>query len=97
MGKELAALYPVARHTFQEADDALGFSLSKMCFEGPAEVLKQTEYQQPALLAVSTAACAVLMNEIGEPDYVAGHSLGEYSAGQSGNQLLFLFSHFASL
>jgi len=80
MGKSLAENFPVAAQCFERADDALGFSLSEICFEGPAEILKQTEYQQPALLAVSTAACAVLRNEIGEPDYVAGHSLGEYSA-----------------
>jgi len=80
MGKSLAENFAAAAQCFERADDALGFGLSKMCFEGPAEVLKQTEYQQPALLAVSTAACAVLRSEIGEPDYVAGHSLGEYSA-----------------
>jgi [acyl-carrier-protein] S-malonyltransferase len=80
MGKSLAENFPAAARCFEQADDALGFGLSKMCFEGPAEVLMQTEFQQPALLAVSTAACAVLRNEIGEPDYVAGHSLGEYSA-----------------
>jgi [acyl-carrier-protein] S-malonyltransferase len=80
MGKSLAANFQAARECFEQADDALGFSLSKMCFEGPEEDLKRTEYQQPALLAVSTAACAVLRNEVGEPQYVAGHSLGEYSA-----------------
>jgi [acyl-carrier-protein] S-malonyltransferase len=80
MGKSLAENFPAAARCFEHADDALGFSLSKMCFEGPADVLKQTEYQQPALLAVSTAACTVLRHEIGGPDYVAGHSLGEYSA-----------------
>jgi [acyl-carrier-protein] S-malonyltransferase len=80
MGKSLAENFPAAARRFEEADDALGFSLSKICFEDPAEALKQTEFQQPALLAVSTAALAVLTNEIGQPDYVAGHSLGEYSA-----------------
>jgi [acyl-carrier-protein] S-malonyltransferase len=80
MGKSLAENFPAAAQSFQEADDALGFSLSKVCFEGPADQLKQTEFQQPALLAVSTAACRVLRSETGEPDYVAGHSLGEYSA-----------------
>jgi [acyl-carrier-protein] S-malonyltransferase len=89
MGKSLAENFPAAAQCFERADDALGFSLSKMCFEGPAEVLKQTEYQQPALLAVSTAACAVLRNEIGEPEYVAGHSLGEYSALVAAGSLEF--------
>ncbi|MDP9053697.1 MAG: ACP S-malonyltransferase, partial [Acidobacteriota bacterium] len=80
MGKSLAEAFPAARECFESADDALGFSLSKMCFEGPEEDLKRTEFQQPALLAVSVAAFTVLKQELGEPDYVAGHSLGEYSA-----------------
>ena len=80
MGKSLADNFPAAAECFQKADDALGFPLSKLCFEGPAETLKQTEYQQPALLAVSIAAFTVLADQIGQPDYVAGHSLGEYSA-----------------
>jgi [acyl-carrier-protein] S-malonyltransferase len=80
MGKSLAEQFPAAARCFAEADDALGFSLSKICFEGPDEVLRQTEFQQPALLAVSTAAFRVLRDEIGEPQYVAGHSLGESSA-----------------
>jgi [acyl-carrier-protein] S-malonyltransferase len=80
MGKSLAGRFPVAAECFHKADDALGFRLSKICFEGPAELLKETEYQQPALLAVSVAAFTVLSKEIGEPQYVAGHSLGEYSA-----------------
>ena len=80
MGKSLAESFQAARECFQQADDALGFSLSKMCFEGPEEDLKRTEFQQPALLAVSIAAATVLRNEVGEPQYVAGHSLGEYSA-----------------
>jgi [acyl-carrier-protein] S-malonyltransferase len=80
MGKSLAENFPAARECFENADDALGFALSKMCFEGPEEDLKKTEFQQPALLAVSVAACAVLKEHIGEPQYVAGHSLGEYSA-----------------
>src|SRR3954454_11077939 len=81
MGKELASLYPVARHTFQEADDALGFSISQLCFEGPDDQLKLTENTQPAILAVSSAVHAVL-EERGATrrDVVAGHSLGEYSA-----------------
>ena len=80
MGKSLAENFPAARQCFERADEALGFALSKMCFEGPEEDLKRTEFQQPALLAVSTAACAVLKEIAGEPQYVAGHSLGEYSA-----------------
>jgi [acyl-carrier-protein] S-malonyltransferase len=80
MGKSLADQFPAARAVFREADEALGFSLSQLCFEGPDEALRLTENTQPALLAVSTAACAVL-RELGiHPDYVAGHSLGEYSA-----------------
>jgi [acyl-carrier-protein] S-malonyltransferase len=80
MGKSLAENFAAARECFEQADNALGFSLSTMCFEGPEDDLKRTEYQQPALLAVSIAAFTVLKNEIGEPQYVAGHSLGEYSA-----------------
>jgi [acyl-carrier-protein] S-malonyltransferase len=80
MGKSLADNFETARKCFQQADDALGFSLSKLCFEGPEEDLKRTENTQPALLAVSVASWRVLRVEAGEPDYVAGHSLGEYSA-----------------
>jgi [acyl-carrier-protein] S-malonyltransferase len=80
MGRSLAENFPAARERFDQADDALGFSLSRLCFEGPDEELKLTENTQPAMLAVSIAAWSVLRNEAGEPDYVAGHSLGEYSA-----------------
>ncbi len=80
MGKSLADNFEVARQSFEEADDALGFSLSTLCFEGPEDALKLTENTQPALVAVSVAAWRVLRKEVGEPDYVAGHSLGEYSA-----------------
>ena len=80
MGKDLASLYPVARHTFQEADDALGFSLSQLCFEGPPEKLRQTEITQPAVLTVSVAGARVLQEKGVVPQFVAGHSLGEYSA-----------------
>jgi [acyl-carrier-protein] S-malonyltransferase len=80
MGQSLAESFPAARERFDEADAALGFSLSRLCFEGPEEDLKLTENTQPALLAVSIAAWTVLRAEVGEPDYVAGHSLGEYSA-----------------
>jgi [acyl-carrier-protein] S-malonyltransferase len=80
MGQSLAQEFPAARRRFEEADDALGFSLSKLCFEGPDEDLKLTHNQQPALLAVAIAAWTVLAEETGAPDYVAGHSLGEYPA-----------------
>lgn len=80
MGKELSALYPVARHTFQEADDALGFAISKLCFEGPEDQLKMTEITQPAILTASVAVFRVLQEKGIAPRYVAGHSLGEYSA-----------------
>lgn len=80
MGKALAEEFPSARRVFQEADEALGFSLSRLCFEGPADQLKLTENTQPALVAVSVAALAVLQEQGWQPDYVAGHSLGEYSA-----------------
>jgi len=84
MGRELYDRYPVAKATFDEADDALGFSLSKLIFEGPEEVLKQTEHTQPAILTVSVAAYHVLMQELlplgVKPAFAAGHSLGEYSA-----------------
>ncbi|MDQ2900106.1 MAG: ACP S-malonyltransferase [Acidobacteriota bacterium] len=80
MGKSLATSFPVAREIFERADDAVGFSLSKLCFEGPEPDLKLTENTQPALLTVSTAAAAVLKQEGIVPNYVAGHSLGEYSA-----------------
>jgi [acyl-carrier-protein] S-malonyltransferase len=89
MGKELAALYPVARQTFQEADDALGFSLSQLCFEGPADQLKMTEITQPAILTMSTAVSRVLKEKGIVPQYVAGHSLGEYSAHVAAGTLDF--------
>jgi [acyl-carrier-protein] S-malonyltransferase len=80
MGKELAEKYPAARAVFEEADQALGFSISKMCFEGTEEELKLTANTQPAILTVSVAAYRVLAEKGIAPDYVAGHSLGEYSA-----------------
>ncbi len=80
MGKSLADAFPVARQVFEQADEALGFALSKLCFEGPEEDLKLTENTQPALVAVSVAAFRVLQQNGRTPDYVAGHSLGEYSA-----------------
>jgi [acyl-carrier-protein] S-malonyltransferase len=80
MGKEAADNYEQAQHVFQTADDALGFSLSTMCFEGPDEDLKLTENTQPAILTTSVALYEVLSGAGVKPDYVAGHSLGEYSA-----------------
>ncbi|MCE5309181.1 MAG: ACP S-malonyltransferase [Acidobacteriales bacterium] len=80
MGKSLADAFPVARQVFEEADEALGFALSKLCFEGPEANLKLTENTQPALVTVSVAAFRVLEQNGRTPDYVAGHSLGEYSA-----------------
>jgi [acyl-carrier-protein] S-malonyltransferase len=80
MGKALADTFPVARQTFQEADDALGYKLSQLCFEGPEEQLRLTEITQPAILTVSVAALRVLEDKLPKPAYVAGHSLGEYSA-----------------
>jgi len=80
MGKLLADQYPEARRVFDDADRTLGFSLSKLCFEGPEEELKKTENQQPALLTVSIAAHRVLTAQGLKPSLVAGHSLGEYSA-----------------
>src|SRR5438270_2235542 len=89
MGKELAALYPVARHTFQEADEALGFAISKLCFEGPDEQLKLTENTQPAILTMSTAVARVLQEKGIVPQFAAGHSLGEYSAHVAAGTLTF--------
>jgi len=80
MGKELAENYAVARAVFEEADQALGFSISRMCFEGSEEDLKQTANTQPAILTCSVAACRVAEEKGLRPDFVAGHSLGEYSA-----------------
>ncbi len=89
MGKTLAESYPAARLVFEAADQALGFAISRLCIEGSEEELKLTENTQPALLTVSTAAFTVL-RELGvHPDYVAGHSLGEYSALVAAGSLKF--------
>jgi [acyl-carrier-protein] S-malonyltransferase len=80
MGKELADTYPVARAVFDEADKALGFSISQICFEGSEEDLKLTANTQPAILTCSVATYRVLEDKGLAPDFVAGHSLGEYSA-----------------
>ena len=80
MGKGLCDAFPEARAAFDEADAAFGDSLSRLCFEGPEDRLTLTENTQPAILAMSTAACRVLVSRGIEPAFVAGHSLGEYSA-----------------
>jgi [acyl-carrier-protein] S-malonyltransferase len=80
MGISLSAVHAEARMVLEEADEVLGFGLSILCFEGPKEALMLTENAQPALLAVSVAAHRALVAQGIEPDYVAGHSLGEYSA-----------------
>jgi [acyl-carrier-protein] S-malonyltransferase len=81
MGSELAEKYPASRQVFEEADAALGFPLSQMCFSGTAEELQLTENTQPAILTVSVATLRAMEAEgMPAPDYVAGHSLGEYSA-----------------
>jgi [acyl-carrier-protein] S-malonyltransferase len=93
MSKELADNYPVARRTFEEADEALGYKLSELCFAGPEEKLKLTEITQPAILTASVAAWRVLQERGLKPDfvadYVAGHSLGEYSAHVAAGTLTF--------
>ena len=81
MGKDLAENFQTARQTFEEADDSLGISISALCFNGPDDDLKLTFNTQPAILATSVAALRVLREETGiEADFLAGHSLGEYSA-----------------
>jgi [acyl-carrier-protein] S-malonyltransferase len=82
MGRELAAQQPVARAAFDEADQALGFPISTLCWEGPESDLTRTANQQPAVVTTSIATLRVLLEHglLPEPDYVAGHSLGEYSA-----------------
>jgi [acyl-carrier-protein] S-malonyltransferase len=89
MGRELADSFPTARAAFDEADRALGFSISELCFTGPEEALKLTENTQPAILTVSVAAYRVLEEKGIRPDYVAGHSLGEYSALVAAGALKF--------
>jgi len=90
MGKELANTFPVAAHTFEEADDALGLKLSAICFSGSEEELKLTANTQPAILTASIAVLRVVQQETGlKADYLAGHSLGEYSALVSSGALAF--------
>jgi [acyl-carrier-protein] S-malonyltransferase len=81
MGKDMADNFKVARETFEEADEALGFSISSLCFDGPEEELKLTQNTQPAILTMSVACLRVLSEETGiQPALLAGHSLGEYSS-----------------
>ncbi|HEY9126800.1 MAG TPA: ACP S-malonyltransferase, partial [Acidobacteriaceae bacterium] len=89
MGRELAEKFPVAKQTLAEADDALGFSLSTVFFEGPEDQLKLTENTQPAILTVSVAAARVLAEHGVEPAFTAGHSLGEWSAHVVAGTLAF--------
>ncbi|HUV69386.1 MAG TPA: ACP S-malonyltransferase [Terracidiphilus sp.] len=89
MGRELAERFPVAAETFAEADQALGFSLSKLCFEGPEEDLRLTENTQPAILTVSVAVARVLAQHGIQPALAAGHSLGEWSAHVAAGTLSF--------
>ncbi|HEV8385088.1 MAG TPA: ACP S-malonyltransferase [Candidatus Acidoferrales bacterium] len=89
MGKELAGKFAVSRAVFEEADQSLGVGLSRICFEGSEEELKLTENTQPAILTVSVAALRALQEKGIAPDYVAGHSLGEYSANVAAGSLEF--------
>jgi [acyl-carrier-protein] S-malonyltransferase len=89
MGKELSDKYASARQVFEEADDALGYKLSQVCFEGPEDKLRLTEITQPAILTVSVAAFRVVSERGLKPDYVAGHSLGEYSAHVAAKTISF--------
>ncbi len=89
MGRELAERFPIAQHTFAEADEALGFALSRLCFEGPEEDLRLTENTQPAILTVSIAVARVLAEQEIDPAVAAGHSLGEWSAHVAAGTLSF--------
>ena len=90
MGRDLADNFPVARQLFQEANDALGFDISSLCFNGPEEDLRLTTNTQPAIVTVSVAALRVVEQETGlRPDYAAGHSLGEFSALVAAGTLSF--------
>jgi [acyl-carrier-protein] S-malonyltransferase len=89
MGKSLAEQFPVCRQTFREADEALGDSLSTLCFEGPEDQLLLTENAQPAILATSIAAWRALRSEGVDAAFAAGHSLGEYSAHVAAGTLSF--------
>ena len=92
MGKELVESFPIAKETFQEADQSLKLSLSELCWNGPEETLKLTEYTQPAVMTTSIAAARVLREQFGDkfyPTLLAGHSLGEWSSVVWGEGLPF--------
>src|SRR5207248_944961 len=89
MGKALADAFPVCREAFDEADAAVGEPLSRLCFEGPEDRLTLTENTQPAILAVSIAAYRLLASRGIVPSFVAGHSLGEYSANVAAETFSF--------
>jgi [acyl-carrier-protein] S-malonyltransferase len=89
MGRELASSFPAARQTFEEANDALGFDLAALCFHGPEDQLRLTEFTQPAIFTVSVAVLRVLAATGATADYFAGHSLGEYSANVAAGALDF--------
>jgi [acyl-carrier-protein] S-malonyltransferase len=89
MGKDLAEKFPIAQQTFEQADEALGKNLSRLCFEGPEDQLRLTENTQPAILTVSVAAWHVLEERGIKPAFVAGHSLGEYSAHVAAGTISF--------
>src|SRR5690242_16228398 len=89
MGKELFDLYPAAKAVFAEADSALGFSITDLCFNGPEEELRKTYNTQPAILTVSVACQRILAEKGIQASIVAGHSLGEYSALVAAGALTF--------
>src|SRR5437016_12564300 len=89
MGKELAEKFPVARQAFEEADAAVGYRLSELCVEGPEDQLRLTEITQPAILTASIAALRVLDEKGIKAAFVAGHSLGEYSAHVAAGTIAF--------
>src|ERR1700678_3543912 len=89
MGRALAEAFPVARRTFEEANDALGFDLAELCFNGPEEQLRLTEFTQPAIFTASVAALRVLPEAGATADYFAGHSLGDYSANAAAGAIGF--------
>ena len=89
MGRDLAQNFPIARQTFEEANEVLGFDLAELCFNGPEEQLRLTEFTQPAIFTVSVAALRVLAAAGTTADYLAGHSLGEYSANTAAGAIEF--------
>jgi [acyl-carrier-protein] S-malonyltransferase len=89
MGRDLAQTFPIARRTFDEANEVLGFDLAELCFNGPEEQLRLTEFTQPAIFTVSVAALRVLAEAGVTPDYLAGHSLGEYAANVAAGAIEF--------